>query len=81
MVTITVTGPGGNISFEMILIRELLQREGYIVEVVDDHPFIPGDRRCSSFASLEEYLEHRRKLLAESPGEITLVARHQPWGG
>ncbi len=79
MVTIKVTGPGGTISFEMLLIQELLEREGYKVVVQDDHPF--SGRKNSEFKTKEEYFEHRRKLMAEKPREIVLEADHQPWGG
>ncbi len=78
--TITISGPGGNISYEMEIIKQALEKEGFKVNVTDSHPFIERIHK-SCFKSMEEYLEHRRKLMAEKPREINLVAEHLPWGG
>ena len=87
MIMITVSGPGGNISYEMEMLRILFESEGYQVRVQNEHPFVANDlERSTQFASWEEYQAHRRKLTAErnlmnKPTEIVLVANHIPWGG
>ena len=87
MVTITVSGPGGNISYEMELLKRFLESEGYQVAVENEYPFVAGDPKCSDFSSWEEYQAHRRYLMSEAyerreyHNQITLKAEHHSWGG
>ena len=37
-VTVTVTGPGGVITYEMIVIQRALEAAGVRVTVIDEHP-------------------------------------------
>lgn len=82
-ITITISGAGSVINFEVEIIRALLEKEGYKVEVDNRHPWKPND----SFATMEEYLEHRRRLLQDPDyrGYRTqtakVIAQHLPWGG
>lgn len=79
MTTITISGPGGSIQYEVEIIRRLLESEGFKVSVKDKYPFVPD--KAEGFDSWEEYQEHRRKLLSEKQKEIELIADHLPWGG
>lgn len=80
-ITITVSGPGGNISYEVELLKQYLESEGYKVAVENEHPFIAGDPTCSEFSSWEEYHAHRRKLKKGRIKWCKIIARHIPWGG
>jgi hypothetical protein len=85
-ITVTVKGPGGVISQEMILIRRALEAAGIAVSVEDAHINL-GD-----FADEEAYLAHGASL-RDPKGEyakkyghplasrVKLIANHLPWGG
>lgn len=87
MVTVTVSGPGKNISYEMELLRRFFESEGYQVTVENEYPFVAGDPQCSEFSSWEEYHAHRTHLRSEAyeqreyHNQLTLKAEHFPWGG
>lgn len=74
--TVTVSGAGGIISYEMILIQRALEAAGILVCVKDDMP-----RREDPDA----YIAHRQKLNTAanrgSPDTVHLIANHIPWGG
>lgn len=63
-VEVTVSGPGGTIHNQMMIIEQALKGAGYPVTVVNEYP------------------EDEHIIRPASPGwQITLVARHLPWGG
>ena len=87
-VTITVRGPGGVISQEMIIIRRALEAAGIKVEVVDSHPCEPEqeDAVLAHRAELRNPESETRKRIDSGKYTYTdrgvkLVADHLPWGG
>lgn len=66
MITITVTGPGGVISYEMAIIKQALEYHGSFVEVVDSEP---------------EYSLEEKDKLKPRRNNVKLIANHCPWGG
>jgi hypothetical protein len=68
-ITITISGPGGCITAQGILVKRALEAAGVPVEVVDDHPE----------KSEEEVLSHFETVADKIPVQIKMV--HLPWGG
>jgi len=73
--TITVTGYGGTIGFEIEMLRQALESWGYTVIIKDKHPAnLPEEE-------MNEWCEERLALITKRKEKITLVADHRPWGG
>ena len=66
MITITVTGPGGVISYEMAVIKKALEDHGSFVEVVDSEP---------------KYILNESDKITPRRMKIKLIANHCHWGG
>ena len=88
MITVTVSGPGGVIAYEVELVRRALEAGGLVVIVKDDFPLkdIPNDARWRYTGTANEQFERMRsdRIAEQSVGEsrvIRLVADHLPWGG
>lgn len=81
--TITITGHGSIINFEVEMINRLLIDLGYKVTLKNPHPFVANDLDDSTIKTLEDFLEYRKSLLKEKSvlNEIILEAKHLPWGG
>lgn len=81
---ITVTGPGGCISTEMLIIQKALTEFGITVIVEDSHPHCEPD---------EHLVEMHHRYTQDDWGGaaypsskkltsvVTLKADHRPWGG
>lgn len=83
-ITITITGPGGVINFETIIIKRALEDAGIIVEVEDDTPF--GSRPIHPLVIQEtedEYVERVTTMYRSGKikNTVKLIAKHCPWGG
>lgn len=82
-VTVTVTGPGGVIRYEMIVIRRALEAAGVRVTVIDDHP---ADNEEEWVVEMKRRIDNDdwaapytwSKKLNRS---VELIAVHCPWGG
>lgn len=74
MTQIHITGAGGIISNEVVLIEKILLDHGYIVDVRDPHL----DRN----RTYDETSEHMKKYNSEcGPATIVITTNHLPWGG
>jgi DNA-binding Lrp family transcriptional regulator len=71
--TVIVEGPGTIINYEMFIIEQALRAAGLTVIVVNDYP---EDNEL-------ETLSHTHQFVSDFPDvkEVTLVAKHYPWGG
>ena len=75
MTHIKVTGPGGAISVEMLIIQRALEEYGIPVIVEDSYPY--SDRGLE--LSEDDYLNRCKLIKDKQP--VKLVAEHCPWGG
>jgi hypothetical protein len=71
---ITISGPGGCINNEVVLLTDLLNYLGYDVEVNNPYP----DDKPRTPAQLAEEI---KKLNSSKPWKIVINADHVPWGG
>ncbi len=79
MITIKVTGPGGTIDFEMMVIKMLFEQIGISVIVENEYPW-PDDNPLIADAFIEDRIKSIKNGTFQSP-EIKLIAEHCPWGG
>ena len=85
-IVVTVTGPGGCINFETIIIQRALEAVGITVVVEDECPL--HSRNTDSPQSYpketeDEYVDRITEIIKTENHPITvkLIAEHCPWGG
>jgi hypothetical protein len=71
--TVVVEGPGTTINYEMFIIEQALRAAGLTVEVINEYPF-PDD--LEQLSNVHQYLKEHPDVK-----QVTLVAKHYPWGG
>lgn len=90
-VEVIVRGPGGIINSELMFIEKALRKQGYNVEVKNEHPeseilkqnFIRENKREPTEQELKKLLSdfEERSLSTARKVDIKLKADHLPWGG
>lgn len=81
MTTITISGAGSTINFEVEIIKRALEAEGIIVEVKNDFPNPDIDNMISV---IRERLSGNWGKDHDQPPikkYVRIVAEHIPWGG
>jgi hypothetical protein len=77
---ITLSGPGQVINHETLVIKKALEDAGFLVELVDDHPFIEHNPRYPDGPQTEdEYLNLFQKHKIKR--KVIITTEHCPWGG
>ncbi|RWZ87259.1 MAG: hypothetical protein EO766_12095 [Hydrotalea sp. AMD] len=71
-IEIKVTGPGGCIEFEAIMIERLFKDLGYTVNVTNNCPY-DGNESIDEFVERCKTIKHKMN--------INLVVDNRPWGG
>lgn len=73
--TITISGPGGVISYEAWLVIQALRNSpaGLIVTVDDSHP--------ATGEAMNQAAWDAWRALRQEPREVHVIVEHQPWGG
>lgn len=73
MVKIEITGPGGVINYEYLVVLDALKAAGIHVYESNDYPEIAP----------EEFIDMIRQRIDDRivKKEVSLYAHHQPWGG
>lgn len=83
-IDIKISGPGGTITFETLLIKQLFEALGYIVNVDDDCPLGSRNDPNAPKETEEEFVDRVLESIAQekkSQGYINLKTNHCPWGG
>ncbi len=83
-IDITISGPGGTITFETLLIKQLFEALGYTVNVDDDYPLSSRKDPNVPKETEEEFVDRVLDEIAKenkSQGYINLKTKHCPWGG
>jgi hypothetical protein len=77
---INISGPGRTFSFELTLIKEVLEKEGFELEIEDE---FPDNRTVNELrAEIKEMIDKRRNFGHPSClRTIRITANHRPWGG
>ena len=80
-IEVKVTGPGGVINFETLIIKRALEQVGITVEVEDEYPFSYRVNQNVIQETEDEYIERITKLNETCSTTVKLIAEHCPWGG
>lgn len=73
---IIISGPGMSINAELFLIKKMLETEGYLVSVKNDHSI-------DEIRYDEKELQRLRDLRSKNQKhhKVNIIMKHQPWGG
>jgi hypothetical protein len=85
MITITISGPGGCMEYELETIKRALIGAGINLHIINPYPWVDSPDKMPH----EEYMKKRREDLlsgqqlvdAIKNDRTTIIVEHMPWGG